>query len=264
VTTVWTDGRVHYPLYATPYTPAHHFARGRSDPAFRTKPQLAAALAVRGKEAGFGCRAVVADCAYSVSDTWYLALREAGLAYVVALKPHRGTWARADQPHTPIEAAHALAWKDAKRPGDWRPVERHFPDGHSETWWAADARLGGYGPDSPCRLVVATTDPARLPEKATWYLATNLPHPDAPHAATRSCPMGRDGARPSSQVVGGRHVGEDPAGRPGRRRCRGPDRPEHGQRRFHDLPRSSARGWCLRPCPEDPGSAQEPGASPFR
>ncbi|MFI0967716.1 transposase [Streptomyces sp. NPDC021080] len=64
VTTVWTDGRVYYPLHATPYTPAHHFARGRSDPAFRTKPQLAAALAARSKEAGFDCRAVVADCAY--------------------------------------------------------------------------------------------------------------------------------------------------------------------------------------------------------
>ncbi|MDN3029610.1 hypothetical protein [Streptomyces sp. S.PB5] len=64
------------------------------------------------------------------------------------------------------------------------PVERRFRDGHSETWWAADARLGGYGPDSPCRLVVATTDLARLPEKATGFLATNLPHPDAPPAAT--------------------------------------------------------------------------------
>ncbi|MFI1367972.1 hypothetical protein ACH4UI_34610 [Streptomyces griseochromogenes] len=136
---------------------------------------------------GFGCRAVVADCAYSVSDDWYLALREAGLAYVVALKPHRGTWAPADQSHTPIEAAHALTWKDAKHPGDWTAVERHFRDGHTETWWAADARLGGYGPDSPCRLVVATTDPATLPEKATWYLATNLPHPDALHATIRAC-----------------------------------------------------------------------------
>ncbi|WP_369394544.1 hypothetical protein AB5J72_48735 [Streptomyces sp. CG1] len=52
-------------------------------------------------------------------------------------------------------------------PGVWAPVERHFRDGHTETWWAADARLSGYGPDSPCRLVVATTDPASLPEKAT-------------------------------------------------------------------------------------------------
>ncbi|WSS92549.1 transposase [Streptomyces phaeochromogenes] len=81
--------------------PAHHFARARSDPALRTKPQLAAALAVRGKEAGFGCRAMVADCAYSVSENWYLALRPPGLSYVIALKPHRGTWAPAGQPHTP-------------------------------------------------------------------------------------------------------------------------------------------------------------------
>ena len=31
--------------------------------------------------------------------------------------------------------------------------------------------------------MVATTDPATLPDNATWYLATNLPHPDAPCAA---------------------------------------------------------------------------------
>ncbi|MEH0420734.1 hypothetical protein QA861_25560 [Streptomyces sp. B21-083] len=77
---------------------------------------------------------MVADCAYSVSDDWYLALCEAGLANAVALKPHRGTWAPADQPHTPIEVAHALTWHDAKRPGEWTPVERHFRDGHIETW----------------------------------------------------------------------------------------------------------------------------------
>jgi hypothetical protein len=35
---------------------------------------------------------------------------------------------------------------------------------------------------------VATTDPASLPEKATWYLTTNLPHPDAPHATTSPHP----------------------------------------------------------------------------
>jgi SRSO17 transposase len=38
VTTVWTDRRMYYPLHSTPYTPAHHFARGQSVPAFRTKP----------------------------------------------------------------------------------------------------------------------------------------------------------------------------------------------------------------------------------
>ena len=43
VTTMWTDWRVYYPLHAQPCTPAH-FARGRADPDFRIKPQLAAAL----------------------------------------------------------------------------------------------------------------------------------------------------------------------------------------------------------------------------
>jgi len=37
VTTVWTDGRIYYPLDAQPCTPAHHFARGRADSNFRTK-----------------------------------------------------------------------------------------------------------------------------------------------------------------------------------------------------------------------------------
>jgi hypothetical protein len=32
-------------------------------------------------------------------------------------------------------------------------------------------------------LVVATTDPATLPDKATWYLATNLPRPGGPREA---------------------------------------------------------------------------------
>jgi hypothetical protein len=31
--------------------------------------------------------------------------------------------------------------------------------------------------------VVATTDPGTLPDKATWYLATNLPRPDGPRDA---------------------------------------------------------------------------------
>ncbi|MDF3291556.1 transposase [Streptomyces sp. RB6PN23] len=178
VTTVWTDGRVYYPLHAVPYTPAHRFPRGRNDPAFRTKPQLSAALAAEGKAAGFPCWAVVADCAYSVSDDWYYTLDDADLPYVVALKPHRGTWAPANQPHTPVDAARALAWRDAGHPGDWTPVARRFRYGHTETWWAADATLGSWQPHGLCRLVVATTDRATLPDKATWYLSTNLPHPD--------------------------------------------------------------------------------------
>ncbi|MFE5095820.1 hypothetical protein ACFRCI_37145 [Streptomyces sp. NPDC056638] len=57
------------------------------------------------------------------------------------------------------------------------PSGEPFRDGHTETWWAADARLGWWGPDGNVRLIVATTDPATLPPQATWYLATDLPRP---------------------------------------------------------------------------------------
>jgi hypothetical protein len=75
-------------------------------------------------------------------------------------------------------------------------VTRTFRDGHAETWHAADAELGWWGPDGARRLVVATADPATLPAKATWYLVTNLPGPAArarqtartrPRAWPRSC-----------------------------------------------------------------------------
>jgi hypothetical protein len=65
-------------------------------------------------------------------------------------------------------------------------VTRRFRDGHTETWWAADARLGSWGPDRQVRLVVATTGPARLPKHTTWYLVTNRPHPE--HAGQSGLP----------------------------------------------------------------------------
>ena len=36
------------------------------------------------------------------------------------------------------------------------------------------------GPDGARRLLVATADPGALPDKATWYLVTNLPRPGGP------------------------------------------------------------------------------------
>ena len=62
-------------------------------------------------------------------------------------------------------------------------MTRAFRDGHTETWWAADATLGWWGPDGARRLVVATADPGTLPGKATWYLVTNLPRPGGPQTA---------------------------------------------------------------------------------
>jgi hypothetical protein len=79
-----------------------------------------------------------------------------------------------------VDAARELAWHGPERPGDWQPVTRAFRDGHTATWWAADAQLGWWGPDGAIRLVVATTDPATLPTTSTWYLATDLPRPGSP------------------------------------------------------------------------------------
>ena len=189
VTTVWADERVYYPVHAVPCTPARHFAQGRSDQGFRTKLAIGAELAVRAREAGFAFRAVVADCAYGDQDGFRGELAEAGLPFVMALWPRRGTWARAADAHTPVEAARAVAWGGPDDPGDWTAVRRTFRDGRTDIWWAADARLGGWGPDGARRLVVATADPGTLPDKATWYLVTNLPRPggprepDSPHPA---------------------------------------------------------------------------------
>ncbi|MFG1967620.1 transposase [Nonomuraea sp. NPDC049028] len=66
VSTLWADERLYYPLHARPYTPARHFARGKSDPAFCTKWQIAVELAGRAVTAGMAFRAVLADCAYGV------------------------------------------------------------------------------------------------------------------------------------------------------------------------------------------------------
>ena len=183
VTTVWADERLYYPVHAVPYTPARHFAKGKNDPAFRTRLAIGAGLAVRAREAGFTFRAVAADCAYGDQDGFRAELAEAGLPFVMALRPRRGTWARAADAHTPVEAARALAWGGPDDPGDWQPVTRTFRDGHAEAWYAADATLGGWGPDGVRRLVVATADPGTLPDKATWYLVTNLPRPGGPRPA---------------------------------------------------------------------------------
>src|SRR6266516_107429 len=188
VTTLWADERVYYPVHAVPYTPARHFAKGKTDPGFRTKLAIGAGLAVQAREAGFAFRAVVADSAYGDQDGFRGELAEAGLPFVMALRPRRGTWARAADVHTPVEAARALAWSGPEDPGDWHPVVRTFRDGHAETWRAADARLGGWGPDGVRRLVVATADPATLPGKATWYLVTNLPRPGGPREADSDHP----------------------------------------------------------------------------
>src|SRR5205809_911578 len=190
VSTLWADERIYYPLHVAPYTPAGRLPGGSEDPGFATKPEIAVNLGDRAVTAGVRFAAVVGDCFYGPSETVTLtgALARAGLPYVLALKPHMKTWARVEDAHSPIEAAQDLGWRSRRRPGGWHQVTRRFRDGHTETWWAGDARLGSWGPDRAVRLVVASTDPARLPERSTWYVVTNRRLPDSPQALNSPLP----------------------------------------------------------------------------
>jgi hypothetical protein len=189
VTSLWADERVHYPLHVVPYTPAARLPLGKKDPALRTKPQLAVDLVRRARDAGVSFRAVVADCIYGENATFEGSLWGAQLPYVLAVRPSRGSWGPEEAAHTPQEAAQEVPWTSPQEPGGWTAVERRFRDGHTETWWAADLQLAGYGPSGHTRLVAATTDPATLPAASTWYLVTNLPHPEqAPATASALVP----------------------------------------------------------------------------
>jgi hypothetical protein len=182
VTSLWADERVYFPLQVVPYTPAARLPGGKRDPAFRTKPKIAVELIDAALETGVVFRAVVADCFYGDNREFEDTLAAAGLPYVLALKPSKGTWALSGAAHSPAEATEVLRWEDPNAPGDWTAIARYFRDGHKETWWAAELTFGGYGPDRTTRLIVATTDPATLPAPSTWHLATNLPRPGSPQA----------------------------------------------------------------------------------
>jgi hypothetical protein len=183
VTSVWADERVYDPLHVAPYTPAHHFVRGKRDPQFRTKLQLALELVDAAREAKIPFRAVVADCFYGEDEELKRGLRERHLGYVLALKPSHAWWHQEDEVGALWQVAEAAGWQDADTPGQWVRVERQFRDGHRESWWALEVRAGPYGPDRAQRAIVVTTDPAALPDLTTWYLVTNLPAPGSLRAS---------------------------------------------------------------------------------
>jgi DDE superfamily endonuclease len=157
VASVWADDGLYYPLAVEPYTPERWFARGKADPAFRTKPAIALALADRALAAGWPFRAVVADCLYGEHHGFREELRRRGVPYVLALRPSHAWWAPQEEINWVQGAAAAAAWVR---------VERRFGDGHAETWWALEAAAGPYGPDRASRLVVATTLPVAAADLA--------------------------------------------------------------------------------------------------
>jgi hypothetical protein len=184
VSSLLADERIYYPVDFEPYTPAHHFEGGKNDPAFRTKLKIASELVEKALERSIPFRAVVADSFYGEDEGFKRSLSELGVGYVLALKPSHAWWHRVGEIGSPYEAAVAAGeeWEDERHPGDWVKVMRRFKDGHEQKWWALEVDVGPYGPQRERRSVVATTDPKELPDKATWYLATNLPAPGSKRA----------------------------------------------------------------------------------
>src|SRR5260221_9096143 len=92
VSSLWADERVYYPIDVEPYTPAVYFAKGKQDPAFRTKLVLARQLVERAIGEGPPFRAIGADSLYGVARTLRQELRTLGVPYVMALKPSPAWW----------------------------------------------------------------------------------------------------------------------------------------------------------------------------
>ncbi len=183
VTSLWADERVYYPVDVEPYTPAHHFEKGKKDPQFRTKLKIAVELVRRAVQAHLPFRAVVADSFYGEDRGVKGGLRALGVGYVLALKPSHAWWHPIRAIGSFQEAAQAARWQSAERPGRWVKITRTFRDGSSQDWWALEVITGPYGPHKQERVVIATTDPLTLPDLTTFYLVTNLPAPGTPRAA---------------------------------------------------------------------------------
>lgn len=186
VSSLWADEHVYYPLELEPYTPAHWFAHGKTDPAFRTKPQIAVELLERAVTAQWPFRAVVADAFYGENETFHLGMHRLQLGFVVALKRSHAWWHPVDEVGSLLEVAETTPWQGLEQPGAWQRVVRRFRDGHEEDWWALEVMAQPYGPDKTRRAVVVTTDPQHLPTLTTWNLLTNLPAPGSERAATSS------------------------------------------------------------------------------
>ncbi|MCA1837260.1 MAG: IS701 family transposase [Actinobacteria bacterium] len=195
VSSLWADEGVYYPLEVEPYTPKHHFEKGKADPKFRTKPRIAARLVERSLKMGVPFRAVVADSFYGEDEGFKERLSELKVGYVLALKPTHSWWHKeGEQIGALWEAAQGAGWKDENEPGEWLEVVRTFRDGHEESWWALEVEAGPYGPRRALRALVVSTDPGELPDLSSWYLVTNLPHPGSERAR-------EEGALPAADLL---------------------------------------------------------------
>jgi SRSO17 transposase len=175
VTSHWADGSRHVPVGVKAYRPASRLPKGRRDPDFQTKPDLAWQLIEEARTARIPFRLVVADSIYGENATLEAKLFAAKIPYIMGLRPSHGTWQVVDDPDhppafTPAEAA-------ARLPLDaWQRTIRFDSHGKELVRYIAELELGpSYGPTKSVRLIAATLDPRQRKPESTWYLATSFP-----------------------------------------------------------------------------------------
>ncbi|GAC1563416.1 MAG: hypothetical protein NVS2B7_37360 [Herpetosiphon sp.] len=136
VSTLWADEGITYPLDLDPYTPAHWFARGTADPAFRTKPQIALDLVKRAVGDTWPFRAIVANSLHCENETFRTGLDTLMVGYVLALRPSHCWWHVEGQLGSLAEAVEATIQEGPEQPGAWG-------EGRAElSGWACGSLVG--------------------------------------------------------------------------------------------------------------------------
>ncbi len=108
------------------------------------------------QQVGFQIDLVLADCLYGESGDFITELLQLKLPFVVAIRRTHGVW---------------LGPGDRVRATSWRPFERVFTNGDSETRYIREIV---FGKRHAIRYYQLTTDPAVLPDESTQLVMTNL------------------------------------------------------------------------------------------
>jgi len=174
VTSHYADARCHWPVEILPYVPDNWLEKGKEDPWFRTKVDLALDLVDRAVALGLPFRAIVADSWYGCNPRFIKGLDERCLPYVVELRPDQRIYARLSSDIGPNQ--HRL--KEALSllsPEDFRPVRLTNADGTERQVHVAQLRLKIKKVPAKRRVIVVTTRPEDLPsDKDLRWLMTNV------------------------------------------------------------------------------------------
>jgi len=145
-----------FPLLFKVYKPRTRLKPGDS---YKTKPALAVELIQELQAWGFRFEVVLADSLYGESSNFVSELEQRHLKYVVAIRSNHGVWLPPGQ---------------RVRYTNWRPFERVFSNGDSQTRYIREIVFGQRG---HIRYYHLTTDHVKLPNARTWYIMTNLEGP---------------------------------------------------------------------------------------